>query len=101
MASNMSAGRRCRNAVTHFCQEVGAEAASVCGYARRTGGRCDLESVVGAGMGFREAASLLGTMLGQYAEAHEWDTQQMLGFLFAVAAERDTILKGNAAENEL
>lgn len=97
MADRLNPARKCRNAVTRFCNEAHGSA-YVCGYARRNSGNCDLESVVESGLNSREAASLLGTMLGKYAEAHDWDAPQILGFLFAMTAERDNILRELAAE---
>lgn len=97
MTPRTNPAKKCRNAVTRFCAEASGSA-YICGYTRRSSGRCDLESVVESGLNFREAASLLGTMLGQYAEAHDWDAPQILGFLFAMTAERDTIMRELEAE---
>lgn len=72
----------------------------MCGYSRRHGDSSDLESVVASDLAFTEAASILGTMLGKYAEEHEWDTSQMLGFLFAVTAARDSILSSEGTEGQ-
>lgn len=67
---------------------------------RRQGTGCDVETAVSSRMTFAQAASLLGTMLGKYAEAHDWTTAQMLGFLFSATAERDSILKESEPEGD-
>ena len=91
MTSRITPAKKCRNALTRFCNEAdGMKYAG--GYARRSGEGSDVESVISSQLSFAQAASLLGTMLGKYAEAHDWSAAQLLGFLFGATAERDAVL---------